>query len=136
MLSRIGHSVALLLTVAWTNWHGQAPQLRIGSSIVARFELEYSGMREPASIPSVFGKSEPYRCQRVRVWSTVGRREAYGVAMRVLSARSTVGRREAYGVAMRVLSAQCVSSLPSLPVLSAQDGRQSLETRDAEAFER
>ena len=81
------------------DWHGQAPQLCIGPSIVAWFELEYSGMREPPPSRSVFGKSEPYCCQRVRVWSTVGRRDAYGVAMRVLSAhdvvdlkRSVIGR--------------------------------------------
>ncbi len=32
-------------------WHGQAPQqLRIGPSIVARFELEYSAVREPRRV--------------------------------------------------------------------------------------
>ncbi len=41
-------------------WHGQEPQLRIGPSIVARFELEYSAVREPSPSPSMSGKSEPY----------------------------------------------------------------------------
>ena len=94
-------------------WHGQAPQLRIGPSIVARFELEYSAKREPAPSPSIFGKSEPYRYQRVRVGSTVGRREAYGVAVRVLSVRfATTGPQPLRG-SSRIVKTLCSSRAAS-----------------------
>ena len=99
-------------------WHEQDRSYVFGPSSWRGSSSNTLLCESRAPSPSISGRSEPYRYQRVRVGSTAGRREAYGVAVRVLSPPS---------VHERALHVAAIASPP--PTLPRAPARMSCRRR-------